>query len=106
MLDSKKEILLKVDLLQKILRIYDPLPLQMLLCILENTRFENPYFTDWHIEFQFHFNLKSISTFAKTLVLKVDSYFSLSSKVYVYTFETYNHRTFKTLQTTNLDNYE
>lgn len=68
----------------------------MLICILENSHFENPFFIDSYIDFQLHFNFKSIPAFARNTGPKNGFFLVVNSEAYVYMCETYSHRIFKT----------
>lgn len=74
---------------------------QILICILENSHFANPYSTDHSIEFQLHFNFKSIPVFTRNISPKNGLLFFVQRCTYVYTYMCvwiiHNCRMFKTL---------
>lgn len=73
---------------------------QILICILENSHFANPYSTDRSIEFQLHFNFRSIPVFARNIGPKNGLLFcSKCACVYTYmcVWIIHNCRIFKTL---------
>lgn len=77
------EIIPKVDLFQGLLSIKESLLLsQILICILKSSYFENPYFTDCCIDFQLHFNFKSMLTFARNTGPKNGLFSFANSKMY------------------------
>ena len=74
---QKQEIILKVDLFQRILRIKDSQPLPSNI----NMHFGKMvllkiHTSDCHIDFQSHFNFKQFLPLPRILVLKIDSFFS------------------------------
>lgn len=80
-LDLEREILLRGGVFQGLLRTKDGFFPQTLTYTLENSHYKNPYSTDRYIDFQLHFNLRSIPHWPEMLVQNMNSALFANSEV-------------------------